>query len=227
MWHIFPLNFVWVDGTHFGSPTTSGFESLNTNGATGLAALNIPVTVFDKPGHQGITATYSSASYSDLNPTAYFDPNVGPVIVTGTETGSWAFLYAADQALYVDPSNPKRSFGLFTNLGVADNGPSPIRWSANVGLGGSSPVSSRPLDTFGVGYSHVAYSDPVKDLAPILLPVGNDNAVELFYNIAVTPWFRVTPDIQFLMPARERTLPPGAMEIDTAVVFGLRGKIEF
>lgn len=219
------ISFMALD-TH-NTPTTSGFEEFFTNGTSLLAKLNVPVSFGDLPGHQGVWGTYSSASYGDLQPTAYFDPNVGLVLATGQETGSWSVFYSADQALYVDPCNAKRSFGLFTNLGLADNGPSPIRWSANAGLGGSSPVASRPLDTFGVGYSHVGYSDPVKDLAPVLLPVGNDDAVELFYNIAVTPWFRLTPDIQFLIPARERTLPPGAQNIDNAVVFGLRGKIEF
>jgi len=221
-----PIVSVMVLDTH-NTPTTSGFENFFTNGATTVAKLNIPVSIMNRPGHQGIWGTYSTGTYSDLEPTAYFDPNVGPVITTGRQTGSWSMFYSADQALYVDPSNPKRSYGLFTNLGLADNGPSPVRWSANVGLGGSAPVSSRPLDTFGIGYSHVGYSGPVKNLAPVLLPIGNDDAVELFYNIAVTRYFRITPDLQILMPARERTLPPGAQEIDTAVVFGLRGKIDF
>jgi len=174
-----------------------------------------------------VSGTNGTATYSDLQPTAYFDPNVGAVITTGRQTGSWSLFYSADQALHVDPSNPKRSYGLFTNLGLADNGPSPIRWSANVGLGGSSPVKSRPLNTFGIGYSHVGSSGPVKNLAPVLLPIGNDDAVELFYNIAVTPYFRITPDLQILMPAQQRTLLPDARDIDTAVAFGLRGKIDF
>jgi len=221
-----PIVSVMVLDTH-NTPTTSGFENFFNNGASTIANLNVPVSIMDRPGHQGIWGTYSTATYSDLQPTAYFDPNVGPVIVTGQQTGSWSIFYSADQALYVDPSNPKRSYGVFTNVGLADNGPSPVHWSANVGLGGSAPVSSRPLDTFGIGYSHVGYSSPVENLAPVLLPIGNDDAVELFYNFAVTKYFRITPDLQILMPARERTLPPGAQDIDTAVVVGLRGKIEF
>lgn len=209
------------------SPTTSGFEDFFHNGVTMLSQVQVPVTLMGRPGHQGITGTYSTGSYGDLTPTAYFDPNVGPVITTGTTSGSWCVFYSADQALYVDPCNPKRSWGLFTNIGLADNGPSPIRWSANVGLGGSSPIVSRPLDTFGVGYSYVGYSGPVKDLAPVLLPIRDDRAVELFYNYAVTPWFRLTPDLQILIPAREQTLPPGAESINTAVVVGMRAKIDF
>lgn len=211
------------------TPTTTGFQSFFTNGATILTRLETPVSLFDRPGHQAIWGTYSTGTYPDLSPTAYFDPEFGLKIKSGTDTGSWSIVYSADQAVYVDPTDPKRSWGLFTNIGVADNGPSPIRWSANVGLGGSSPWVSRPLDTFGVGYSYVNYSSPVQQLAPFLLPIGNDQVVEMFYNIAVTPWMHLTPDLQFLVPARERTLPlpPGPQAINSAVVIGMRAKIDF
>lgn len=209
------------------TPTTSGFQSFFNNGATMLGMLKVPVTMGELPGHQGVAGTYSTGTYSDLNPTPYFDPSGGLGITTGSVAGSWCVFYSADQALYVDPTNPKRSWGLFTNIGFADNGPSPIQFSANAGLGGSSPIVSRPLDTFGVGYSYVDYSGPVKNVAPVLFPVRDDHAVEFFYNYAVTPWFRLTPDLQILVPARERTLPPGAESINTALVLGLRAKIDF
>ncbi len=209
------------------TPTTTGFQSFFNNGATIFSQLKLPVTVMGLPGHQAISGTYSTGTYSDLAPTAYFNPNVGLVVSTGTVNGSWCAFYSADQAFYVDPTNPNRSWGLFTNLGIADNGPSPIQTSFNVGLGGSSPIDTRPLDTFGIGYSFVDYSGPVKNVAPVLLPIQDDHAVELFYNYAVTPWFRVTPDLQILVPAKERTLPPGAQSIDTALVLGVRAKIDF
>lgn len=210
-----------------GSATTSGFEAFFEDGVTLLSKIDIPVSICNLPGHQGLMGTYSNGRFNSLDPTAYFDPNVGPVVTVGQETGSWSLVYTADQALYVDPCNSKRSWGVFTNIGIADNGPSPIHWSANIGVGGSSLITTRPLDTFGIGYSYVGYSSPVKDLAPVLLPVRDDQAVEMYYNIAVTPWFHLTPSLQFLVPARERTRPPGAEAIDTAVVVGLRAKIDF
>ncbi len=221
-----PVFTVMVLDTH-DNPTNSGFDELFTNGATTLVNLNVPVTLAGLPGHQGLWGTYSTGKYNDLDPTVYIDPNNGLAVAFGQQTGSWAAYYSADQALYVDPCNAKRSFGLFTNIGFADNGPSPIHFAANVGLGGSSPLHTRPLDTFGIGYSYVGYSDPVKSLAPVLLPTDDDQVVELFYNYAVTPWFRITPDLQVVMPARERTLPPNAQDIDTSLVVGLRGKIIF
>ena len=141
--------------------------------------------------------------------------------------GSWSVFYLADQALYVDPNNPQRSWGVFTNIGVADNNPSPVRFSASFGLGGSSPLVRRPLDTFGIGYSYVAPSRGMKSLATLDSPFRSDHAVELFYNIAITPSFRLTPNLQFLVPGHEATAPPDPQPIDTAVLFGLRAKIDF
>lgn len=212
------------------TPTASGFDTLFNNGATILSRFDLPVTMMGRPGHQSIWGTYSSGTYSDLAPTPYFDPEFGLLFPTGTNTGSWSITYSADQALYVDPNNPKRSWGLFGNLSLADDGPSPIRWSANVGVGGSSPLPSRPLDTFGIGYAFVNYSTPVQQFAPVLVPVRDDHIVELFYNIAVMPWFHITPDLQILVPAREQTLallPINRQPIDTAIVIGLRAKIDF
>ncbi len=203
------------------TPTTSGFDSFFNNGMTIVSRLDIPVTFNNLPGHQGFWGTYSSGTYSDLSPTSYYDPILGTVTTTGRQTGSWSLFYSADQAFYVDPQNPKRSYGIFTNLGLADNGPSPVRWSANVGVNGAVPFDSRPLDTFGVGYAYTGYSQPVHDF----LANRNDQVVELFYNIAVTPWFRLTPDLQILVPAREQTI--SGDPINTDIVLGVRGKIDF
>jgi porin len=43
--------------------------------------------------------------------------------------------------------------------------------------------------------------------------------VELFYDVAVTPWCHITPGLQVVTPARDR--------IDAALVFGIRAKLDF
>jgi porin len=124
-----------------------------------------------------------------------------------------------DQAIWVDPNDPKRSWGLFGNAGISDGNPNPVRWAANIGLGGSSPIASRKYDSFGVGYYYVGLSDNLKDFAPRLLPLRNEQGVEVFYNVGFTPWFHLTPDLQVTIPTRER--------VDTSVNFGVRAKIDF
>ena len=83
----------------------------------------------------------------------------------------------------------------------------------------SSPVASRKSDTFGVGYYYLGVSDQLKDLAPVLLPLQNEQGAELYYNIQVTPWCQITPDLQVVSPFRERA--------DTSLLAGLRAKIDF
>jgi porin len=68
------------------------------------------------------------------------------------KTGSWALTFFFDQALWVSPDDPSRVWGVFGNFGISDGNPNPIRWSASVGMSGTSPISGRELDTFGVGY---------------------------------------------------------------------------
>jgi porin len=49
--------------------------------------------------------------------------------------------------------------------------------------------------------------------------VRDEHGLELFYNIGVTPWFHVTTDLQVITPILE--------DADTALVLGLRAKIDF
>ena len=47
----------------------------------------------------------------------------------------------------------------------------------------------------------------------------DERGAELFYQVAVTPWCHVTADLQVITPALQRS--------ETAVVLGLRAKVDF
>ena len=53
---------------------------------------------------------------------------------------------------------------------------------------------------------------------PLAPELRDLQGVELYYNAAITPWFHLTADLQFVQPA--------VSDNDTAVVLGLRGKID-
>jgi porin len=201
-------------------PTVNGFNTFFDNGMTAYVSANLPTKFFGLPGHQGISGDYSSGRYEDLKPsTPFLDPIVPPGLPEPTKKGSWALAYAFDQSLYVASDDPKRSWGLFGNLGLADENPSPVRWSANLGVGGASMVPGRKGDTFGIGYYYVGVSNSLKQLDPVLFPVGDEHGVELFYNVAVTPWCHITPDFQVVKPALEQA--------NSLLYLGLRAKIDF
>jgi porin len=203
------------------TPTVSGFDTFFNRGVSLMGMANLPTKFLGLPGHQGAGFTYSNSKFAALDDLPFFvlERLRGELPPLPRETGSWSLFYMFDQTLGTFADDPKRSWGMFGNLGLADGNPSPIRWAANIGVGGASPFASRPLDTFGIGYFYVGISDDLKNFAPRLLPLGDEQGVEAFYNIGVTPWFHVTPDLQVIMPFRER--------VDTALVFGLRAKIDF
>lgn len=201
------------------TPTVSGFDTFFDNGVSIYAEMIRPTTFFNRPGHQGISGTFSNGKYTSLTPTTYLDPIEGVVVVPATETGSWCVTYNFDQALWVSPEDPERMWGVFGNFGIADNNPSPVRWFASAGLSGVSRFAGRDTDSFGVAYFFVGVSEALKTLAPTVLPLRDEQGVELYYNVAVTPWCQITPDLQVIDPFREQA--------DTALIFGLRGKIDF
>ena len=59
----------------------------------------------------------------------------------------------------------------------------------------------------------------MKNLAPNLLPLRDEYGVEMYYNVAFTPWCQISPDLQVLTPFR--------VQADTSLLVGLRAKIDF
>jgi porin len=199
--------------------TSSVFDDLFDNGATIFGAAVLPTQFLGLPGHQGIEAAYSSGRYANITESPYLDP-VGDLVFPGPlQTGSWAIGYLFDQALWVAADDPKRMWGLFGKFGIADDNPNPLHWTATAGIAGASPIPSRQADTFGIGYYYLGISELLKAAARPLTPLRNEQGVEIYYNARVTPWFQLTPDLQILDPFQDG--------VDTALLFGLRAKLDF
>ncbi len=100
-------------------------------------------------------------------------------------------------------------------VGFADRNTNPLELSYSVGIGGQGMLPGRARDRFGIGFYYGRLS---RDLRGLLL----DSSVwgmELFYNIAVTNWLFVTPDIQVIEPA--------VKQASTAFLTGLRVQMRF
>ncbi len=190
---------------------TSGFGQLFNDGVLIAINLRLPTNFFDRPGHQLFGATWNNRTYSSLSD-AYVDyPNV----VIPTTRGSWSLFWNFDQYLVVDSVQPAHGWGTFGRAGIADDNTNPLAWFLSFGIGGNSPIGSRPADTFGVGWYYAFTSSQISPILTAALgPIGNGQGVELFYNYQVTPAIRLTPDLQVIVPA--------AQNIDPALVIGLR-----
>lgn len=118
--------------------------------------------------------------------------------------------YNFDQYLYVKPGDPKQGFGLFGRFGYAREDVNPLAYFYSIGMGGKGLIPERPRDTYGVGYY---YGDLSNRLPSIL---HSEQGIECYYNIEITPWCHLSPDLQIVMD------PGGTSEHDVALVWGLR-----
>jgi len=194
---------------------TSGFDELFSEGVALAVEGRIPTSFGGLPGHQLLGGTWSSREYVGLDQ----DPRIVlPQVPVARQSGSWSLYWNFDQFLYVDAGNPKRGWGVFGRAGIADSSTNPLQHFLSFGVGGSSMICGRGNDTFGAGWYYAGTSS---ELAPFLANAGrgagDGQGVELYYNIQVTPWFQLTPDLQIIDPARKA--------LDTAVVTGLRGRV--
>jgi porin len=92
-------------------------------------------------------------------------------------------------------------------------------------------VPGRPRDTFGVGWARTELSG---DFFPFLrqqlaLGLEREDAIEMYYNAAVTSWLNATLDLQIIEPAIARKLSSSGrlQDVDTTIVAGLRFYVRF
>jgi porin len=130
----------------------------------------------------------------------------------------WGIYYNFDQYLYTKPDDHTQGFGIFGRFGWSNGKSNPIEQFYSLGLGGKGLISTRPKDTYGVGYYLVNLSN---DLPPIL-NTSDEQGIEAYYNIEVTPWLHISPDLQVIVR------PGGGFrDRDVAIVYGLRMQMSF
>jgi porin len=134
-----------------------------------------------------------------------------------TNSDNWAFWYDFDQYLYQTPDDPTQGFGLFGGIGITPGELFPISQMYMFGFGGKGVIPNRPGDRYGIGYYYMNLSDDI----PELMGLSHEQGVEVFYNIEVTPWMHITPDLQVIIQ------PGGSDRNDVALVYGLRMHVSF
>lgn len=195
---------------------TSGFEDLFNDGVLLSAYVRVPTHFFDLPGHHLLGGTWNNRTYLSIGDAYVQYPN----LVIPPTRGSWSIYWNFDQYLVVDPDDPTRGWGLFGRWGIADQNTNPLGWFLSFGVGGNSPIAARPFDTFGAGWYYGSTSNQIGPvLQSVFGQIGNGQGVELFYNFQITPAFRLTPDLQVMIPAREA--------IDPALIVGARAQLIF
>lgn len=194
----------------------SGFEDPFENGMTMRGTVDFPVTLGGLPGHQGFVALYSTKGAS-----ADFDgirlPESPPGI-GGIKEHRYYFGYTFDQYLYQTKNGSGEGFGLFGQFGISDGNPNRLYLSALIGIGGKGLIPGRSHDNWGIAFYYYAPSDFLKDSLEPIQTIRDEQGLELFYNLAVTPWMSVGADLQVIRPS---------LSSQTATFCGLRTVIRF
>jgi porin len=193
-----------------------GLDPPFADGVTFSPAYNIPTKYFGKSAKHTFGGAITTKKYTPFDAIRQVILPGPPLNPVEPKRGSWSASYTFRQ--YIVERAHRDGWGLFTQLSFADKDTSPITRFFNVGLGGNGLIAKRRQDEFGVSY---AYTDLSKVLKANLnlVSLGSrrpqpEHQFEGFYNFHITPWLRLTGDLQIIRGVRQR--------VDTAVVPGAR-----
>jgi porin len=219
------VNFLVDSAT--GKASTDGFDNLN--GAIFLGEGRVRTDFFGLTGHQLLGALYSNKQYTSLDQRIEFEPLRGGLSHSvAKKSGTWAMYYNFDQFLYETDKSAGNGIGLFGRFGASEGNPNPMQYFYSIGVGGKGIIPSRDLDRFGIGYYYTGIENPTLQV-PIFGTkslLRDEWGFEAFYNIALTPWLLLTPDVQVIGPSQKRRIANKTTGdpkfIGTATVLGVR-----
>jgi porin len=214
-----------------GKASTIGFDDLHSNQLTFAGEARVRTDFFGLTGHQLIGGGYSNKTFTSLDQSLRFFIENRSI---EKQDGSWMVYYNFDQYLYEPQKGSGKGVGIFGRLGASDGNPNPMRFFFSIGVGGKGIIPSRPLDQFGVGYYYMVAGHPTFTglLGTTRSFLRNEYGFEAYYNVAITPWLKLTPDIQVIRPAQKEFVDtevfvPTTKNVGTATVFGLRLQMLF
>ena len=126
---------------------------------------------------------------------------------------------SCDQMLAKENSDPDDTQGLgaFFRYGYAHSRTNDITNFYSAGFQYQGLFDGRDEDVLGLGVAYGAFSDTADET----YTEDYEKAVELYYNVQVTPWINLSPSVQYI------TNPGGDETISDAVVVGLRALMAF
>lgn len=204
-----------------GAANVTGFDpdTVFSQGTSVFQMVQATIKPFGLTGHQGLLWTWS-----DKNRVA-FQQNAFAIVesilqgappVLNRSPDDWTVVYTFDQYVYTKPDKPREGIGFFGYYGVGPAVVNPIRANYSIGIGGQGMIPTRGKDTYGIAYYYLNLSDNLP--RAIRTRAEDEQGVELFYNIAVTDWLHITPDLQIIDPARK--------SVGTDWVLGVRVKMD-
>jgi porin len=137
-----------------------------------------------------LTCIYSTKKGADLR-----DLLLPSDLRSGTKADTGVLSLQFTHLLREIPAKPGDGWGLFVKAGGTGGNPNPYLSFVTGGIGGKGLFAFRPNDTFGLGYFYYNFSDDLQGAVKPLGKFDDEQGVELFYNVAVTPWFHLGVDL--------------------------------
>lgn len=198
-----------------------GIKDLFADGVTLSPGYIIPTKHFSKTAKHSFGGAITTKKYTPFDATRQViipGPAINPV---QPKRGSWSINY--DFRQYIVERGKRDGWGFFAQVSFADKATSPITTFLDLGLGGNGLFKSRPKDEFGIAYAYTDLSKVLKDNIDLVTQGGRrpipERQVEMFYNFHLTPWLRLTADLQIIRPVKAA--------VNTAVVPGARLQVMF
>ena len=175
-------------------------QNLFTDGVTYSGTATFPVTIAGLRGFQNLRLVYSTLDGTDLSS---LPPEVGQP--PAFKTHRWYIQYSFEQYLVQDAKDPKTGWGLFGQFGWSDGNPNAFQGHWYAGLAGNNLMEGRKADRWGVGYYSYKLSNAFRNALPgVGSHIEPQKGAEVFYNWAITPWFRLQGDAQWVRPFNGR-----------------------
>ena len=224
------LSFFVMSST--GSASTSGFDDLDDDNLTFAGEGRVRTDFFGLTGHQLLGATYSNRKFTSIDQNARFIFENGAL---EGKKGSWNVYYNFDQYLYEPKKGSGEGIGVFGRFGVSDGNPNFMHLFYSLGLGGKGVIPNREHDRYGFGFYYIDVNNPkLQGLFQTTKLLRDEYGFEAFYNIAITPWLMLTPDIQVVRGAQKNTFTIDSLptivsrkSVGTATILGVRMKMVF
>ena len=159
-----------------------------------------------------LQGAYRVGFWADPRPKAHSD-------TTNTYRNDVGFYLSFDQMLAKENSDPEDSQGLgtFFRYGYADGKRNDLTNFWSLGFQYQGLLEGRDDDVLGVGFAQGFFSDK----ASLTYTDDYENALELYYSAALTPWLNISPSIQYIIN------PGGDETAGDAVVLGVRLQMRF
>jgi len=207
------------------STTTTGIPELFDSGAAVVGLWRFFFDIGEKPGRLLFAFGGSTRKYHSFedHPSGWEVEGITSRILEAAnnrKNGSWTAAIYYDQVLWQNPNNHKQDLWFFTGWSVSDGDPSFAKWGGFASVEATGLLFGREKDRAGVGVFYNGLSSDFKStMDRVGVNLQDTWGGELYYNVEMTPWFHLTPNLQVVQNQND--------DDDPAVIAGIRAVIDF